>query len=100
MSKSSKQIAINFPNELLAIFEECLRRRHFRDFVREAVAEKLRRDFGKRIPTEFVNRKLGERVDLRNPSPETRRKMEKQAARARAGRRGRKDERGRRAADG
>lgn len=86
MSKSSKQIAINFPNELLAIFEECLRKRHFRDFVREAVAEKLRRDFGKRVPAEFVNRKLGERVDLRNPSPETRRKMEKQAARARAGR--------------
>lgn len=85
MSKSSKQIAINFPNELLAIFDECLRKKHFRDFVREAVAEKLCRDFGREIPPEFVNRRLGERVDLRNPSEETLRKMREQAAWARAG---------------
>lgn len=84
MSNSSRQIAINFPNELLAIYDECLPKKHFRDFVREAVAEKINRDFSKNIPAEFVNRKLGERVDLRNPSPDKMEKMRQQAARARA----------------
>ena len=84
MSKSSKQIAINFPNVLLAIFEECLNKKFFRDFVREAVAEKLERDCGVRIPKTLATRKAGERVDLREYSPEKHRKMSAQAAHARA----------------
>lgn len=83
MSKSSKQIAINFPNELLEDFEKCLNPKFFRDFVREAVAEKLRRDYGLDIPKTAATRKAGERVDLRDCSPEKRKKMCDQAARAR-----------------
>ncbi|MBQ6704612.1 MAG: hypothetical protein IJN19_01205 [Opitutales bacterium] len=83
MSKSSKQIAINFPNELLAIFECYLRKKHFRDFVREAVAEKIERDFSHPISRDIAHRKPGERVDLRNPTQEKRAKMEQQAAHAR-----------------
>lgn len=70
MSKSSKQFTINFPFELIAAFEKHLKPKHFRDFVREAVAEKITRDFGERIDKKDVNRKLGERVDLREKSPE------------------------------
>ncbi|MGN0835072.1 MAG: hypothetical protein ACI4QA_04495 [Candidatus Spyradosoma sp.] len=84
MSKSSKQIAINFPNELLAIFEKCLRKKHFRDFVREALAEKLTRDFGKIIPQEYVNRRLGERVDLRNADEKKLAELRERAAYARS----------------
>lgn len=72
MSKSSKQITINFPHELLAAFDRHLKSKHFRDFVREAVAEKLTRDFGEHIDKKDFNRKLGERVDLRNKTPEER----------------------------
>lgn len=84
MSKSSTQIAINFPNELLTVFEGCLNRKFFRDFVREAVAEKLRRDYGVSITEKMVTRKKGERSDLHDYTPEKREKMEKQAAHARA----------------
>ncbi|MGF0068416.1 hypothetical protein [Candidatus Spyradosoma sp. SGI.093] len=83
MSKSSKQIAINFPNELLDIFEKCLHRKHFRDFVREALAEKLSRDFDKVIPPEYVNRRLGERVDLRNAGEDKLAELRERAAHAR-----------------
>jgi len=72
VSKSSKQITINFPPELIAVFAKHLKSKHFRDFVREAVAEKLSRDFGEKIDKKDVNRKLGERVDLRGKTPEER----------------------------
>ena len=84
MSKSSTQIAINFPNELLAIFDEHLNRKFFRDFVREAVAEKLKRNFDVNIPSQMINRKKGERSDLHNYTPEKHEKMKQQAAHARA----------------
>jgi len=72
VSKSSKQITINFPPELIAVFAKHLKSKHFRDFVREAFAEKLSRDFGEKIDKKDVNRKLGERVDLRGKTPEER----------------------------
>ncbi len=82
-SKSSKQIAVNFPHELLEALENCLQKKHFRDFVREAVAEKLKRNFGKDVTRRSVTRKIGERVDLRNANLATREKMSAQAAHAR-----------------
>jgi len=48
VSKSSKQITINFPPELIDVFAKHLKSKHFRDFVREAFAEKLCRDFGEK----------------------------------------------------
>jgi len=72
VSKSSKQITINFPPELIDVFAKHLKSKHFRDFVREAFAEKLCRDFGEKIDKKDVNRKLGERVDLRGKTPEER----------------------------
>lgn len=70
MSKSSKQITVNFPLKLLEIFSEHLQPKHLRDYVREAFAEKLERDFSVSIDKKDINRKFGERVDLRGKSPE------------------------------
>ena len=70
MSKSSKQITVNFPLKLLEIFFEHLQSKHLRDYVREAFAEKLSRDFGVQIEPKDINRKFGERVDLRGKSPD------------------------------
>lgn len=54
----------------MEIFSEHLQAKHLRDFLREAFAEKLERDFKVVINKKDVNRKFGERVDLRGKSPE------------------------------
>ena len=54
----------------MEIFSEHLQPKHLRDYLREAFAEKLTRDFGVEIDKRDVNRKFGERVDLRGKSPE------------------------------
>lgn len=68
MSKSSKLVTVSIPLRLMEIFSEHLQPKHLRDYLREAFAEKLMRDFDVVIDKKDVTRKFGERVDLRGKS--------------------------------
>lgn len=66
--RKSKQISVMFPPVIVESLEKFLSTSAQRVFIREAVAEKLNRDFMAKIPVALVkNVSQGKRTDLDTP---------------------------------
>lgn len=78
MKEKSKRLFISLHDDMIASVKERAAG-SFGLFVREAVAEKLARDFGVLLHADVVRLKQGKRTDLINADEATREKMRGQA---------------------
>lgn len=82
----AKKVIVCIAPDVLETLDRRLNGRARNEFIREAITEKMLRDFDEAFPASSTRISRGTRTDLHEANEETREKMRTQAAKARESR--------------